>query len=113
MIGDSGITIDRVFPWGRSFDEYRAMFALRNGDLNLRIVSCADGPAAFNAEMHRRGKRVVSCDPLYAFSTEQIGERVRATHDVMVEKASRLAHRFVWKNITSPQEMGQLRLRAM
>jgi hypothetical protein len=43
-------TLERVVPWGRSFDEYRRMFVLSSDDLRLRILGCADGPASFNAE---------------------------------------------------------------
>ena len=31
-------TLDHVVPWGRSFDEYRRMFALTDDDLNTRIL---------------------------------------------------------------------------
>ncbi len=89
------------------------MFALSDDDLNGRILGCADGPASFNAELTRRGKSVVSVDPLYNFSAEQIRSRVHATHDVMVERAHRLRHRFVWERIKSPEHMGQLRVAAM
>jgi len=65
-------TLDQVMPWGRSFDEYRRMFALTEADLDLRIVGCGDGPASFNAEATRRGAAVVSCDPLYRYDVEQI-----------------------------------------
>jgi hypothetical protein len=34
-----------VIPWGRSFDEYRRMFALTDGDLAARVLGCGDGPA--------------------------------------------------------------------
>ena len=57
-------TLDKVVPWGRSFDEYQQLFALTPADLERRILGCGDGPAAFNAEATRRGARVVSCDPL-------------------------------------------------
>jgi hypothetical protein len=108
------ITIGDVFPWGRSFDEYRRMFALSDDDLEGRILGCADGPAAFNAEMTRKGKRVVSVDPLYAFSAGEIRQRIAATHELMVQRARADAHRFVWDNrIRSPEHMGELRMRAM
>ena len=57
------LTYETVVPWGRSFDEYRRMFDLSAQDLELRILGCGDGPAAFNASMRQRGGRVVSCDP--------------------------------------------------
>ena len=44
-------TLDKVVPWGRSFDEYQRMFALTENDLGLKIVGCGDGPANFNAEV--------------------------------------------------------------
>jgi hypothetical protein len=31
-------TLDEVVPWGRSFDEYRRMFALTDRELGLKIV---------------------------------------------------------------------------
>ena len=107
------ITIDRVFPWGRSFDEYRRMFDLSADDLTLRIASFADGPAAFNAELTRQGGRVVSFDPLYRFEAEEIRGRVEATRGVLVELARRDAHRFVWDRIESREALGELRTQSM
>jgi hypothetical protein len=72
-------TLNKVVPWGRSFDEYRRMFALTDEDLQRRILGCADGPAGFNAEATRLGARVISSDPLYDFSVDQIRERIAAT----------------------------------
>ena len=43
-------TLDSVVPWGRSFDEYCAMFDLSDRDLDLKILDCGGGPASFNAE---------------------------------------------------------------
>jgi hypothetical protein len=41
--------LDTVVPWGRSYDEYLAMFGLSGDELRLRLLGCGDGPAAFNA----------------------------------------------------------------
>jgi hypothetical protein len=107
------ITINSAYPWGRSFDEYWRMFALTDEDLDRRIIGCADGPAAFNAEMHRRGRRVVSCDPLYAFSAEAIRARIDETAPKLIALAGAEADRFVWEDIASPEEMGRLRMASM
>ncbi len=107
------ITIGDAYPWGRSFDEYVQMFGLTEDQLRLRIVGCADGPAAFNAQMNRRGNPVISCDPLYCFTAAEIKQRVDATFEVVVSAARRNAHRFVWNRITSPDELGRLRMAAM
>ena len=40
-------TLDTVVPWGRSFDEYCAMFALSDRDLGLNILDCGGGPGEF------------------------------------------------------------------
>ncbi len=42
-----GFTLDKIVPWGRSYDEYVSMFGLTKADLGLRILGCGDGPAGF------------------------------------------------------------------
>jgi hypothetical protein len=37
-------TLNQVVPWGRSYDEYRAMFALLDDNLNKPILGCGDAP---------------------------------------------------------------------
>ena len=105
--------LDKVVPWGRSFDEYVRMFSLTESDLAGRILGCADGPASFNAEATRRGTRVVSCDPIYALSTSEIRERITATSQDILEQTRQNQHEFVWTSITSPEELLDTRMRAM
>src|SRR6476659_5271841 len=76
--------LDSVVPWGRSMHEYVRMFDLDDAVLDSKILGVGDGPASFNAEMHARGRRVVSCDPIYVFSGDQIRARVEATRDKLV-----------------------------
>ena len=102
--------LPQTVPWGRSFDEYVRMFALSERELGLSIVGCGDGPAAFNAEMTRRGHRVVSVDPLYRFSADEIAARVREIADEMVEGARRKADAFLWTDFRSPEDLGRRRL---
>jgi hypothetical protein len=107
------VTINDVYPWGRTLDEYRRMFALEEKELGLRIISCADGPASFNAEMTERSGRVVSCDPLYQFSGDEIRRRVSATSKRMTALVEENYARFMWDRIASPAELLRLRLAAM
>jgi hypothetical protein len=100
-------------PWGRSFEEYRRMFALSEQDLRLRIIGCGDGPASFNAEMFRLGHRVVSCDPLYQLTTTQIQERIDVTYENVMRQTIENRHKFMWTRIKTPEELGQVRLAAM
>jgi hypothetical protein len=107
------IKLEQVVPWGRSMEEYVGMFDLTEADLAQNILGVGDGPASFNAEMRERGGRVVSCDPIYLFTGEQIRSRVEATHDRLVEFARQHRDTFVWRHLASPEHMGQVRLAAM
>ncbi len=106
-------TLSQVVPWGRSFAEYAAMFALTDVDLDGRILGCGDGPASFNAVLTRRGGHVVSVDPLYRFSQDDIRERIRQTYAEVMEQTRKNAHEFVWTSIQSIDELGRLRTSAM
>ena len=106
-------TLDQIVPWGRSFDEYRRMFALSDGDLRRRILGCADGPASFNADATRLGGHVISCDPLYRWTGAEIRERIIATSDQVLEQTRLNAHEFVWDTVRSVEELRQLRMGAM
>ena len=48
------VKLSEVIPWGRSFEEYRLMFALSEADLAGVILGCGDGPASFNTEATTR-----------------------------------------------------------
>lgn len=106
-------TLDSVVPWGRSFDEYRSMFALSERDLGLTILDCGGGPASFNAEGTRGGRSIVSCDPLYQFDVPDIESRIQATSDQILEQTRRNQTEFVWTTIRSVAELGKVRLSAM
>ena len=105
-------SIDQVVPWGRTLDEYEAMFSLSRQDKAGRILGCADGPASFNAEMTAQGCRVVSVDPLYALTPEAIAQRGREAFDLMLDQARCNRQDFVWDRIGSPEALGQLRMKA-
>jgi SAM-dependent methyltransferase len=109
----SVFTLADIVPWGRGFDEYRAMFALSEADLSGRILGCGDGPAGFNAEATRRGAHVVSVDPLYASERADIAERIDVTFDDMLAETRRNAREFVWTTIRSVDELGETRRTAM
>jgi SAM-dependent methyltransferase len=106
-------TLENVVPWGRSFAEYVAMFALSDDDLRKRILGCGDGPASFNAFLTRQGGQVVSVDPLYRFSTEDIRQRINATYAEVMEQTRKNKHEFTWTSIKSVDELGRIRMAAM
>ncbi len=105
--------LDTIVPWGRSYDEYVAMFALSKNDLANRIIGCGDGPAAFNAGHTTRGGQVVSVDPLYRFSADDIRRRIGETCDRVIEETRRHMDEFVWDRIRSVEHLREMRMAAM
>jgi hypothetical protein len=108
-----GFSLDRVVPWGRSCEEYVRLFDLGPDELGGRILGCGDGPAAFQAELHRRGGRGVAIDPLYAFSAAEIEQRIAATRQEVMAQLCANQGDFVWTTIPSPEELERQRLAAM
>ena len=108
-----GFTLENVVPWGRSFGEYVEMFALSDHDLQQRILGCGDGPASFNAALTRQGGRIVSVDPLYRFSVEDIRRRIKATYAAVMDQTRKNRDEFIWTRIGSVEELGRLRMAAM
>jgi hypothetical protein len=89
------------------------MFNLSQADLNLRILGCGDGPASFNSEMTAAGRKVVSIDPIYAFSREQIKQRVEETYDPIISQVKQDSARYVWQYFGDADALGRARLKAM
>jgi hypothetical protein len=76
--------LSEIVIWGRSFEEYRRMFGLSHGDRSGRILGCGDGPASFNAEATAAGFDVVSVDPIYAASGDEIRRQVEAASEKII-----------------------------
>ncbi|MCK9293897.1 MAG: hypothetical protein M0P70_02340 [Desulfobulbaceae bacterium] len=106
-------TLSQVVPWGRSYDEYLAMFSLTPADLRQKILGCGDGPAGFNSILSGHGGKIVSVDPIYAFSAGQIRERIDATFALVLDQTAKNSDEFRWDTIPSVAELGRLRLAAM
>lgn len=107
-----GFQLENVIPWGRSMQEYVRMFDL-TPDVKLAILDCAGGPASFNVEMTRLGYKVISCDPVYQFTTSEISQRIQDTYQVVIDGIRATWDKFVWQDIQSPEQHGQLRMAAM
>ncbi|WOD38515.1 hypothetical protein [Nodosilinea sp. E11] len=105
--------LEEVVPWGRTLEEYKSMFSLSETDLNAKILGCGDGPASFNAEMTELGHSVVSIDPVYQFSAEQIEQRVRATYESIISQVKKNPSKYIWKDFQDADELGKARLNTM
>jgi hypothetical protein len=107
------LKLDEVVPFGRSFDEYRRIFALSEEDLGKRIISVADGPAGFNAEMKRRGHTVTSVDPVYEFMGEEIERRFLEVVENIIGQVKATPGDWTWSYHKSPEGLRRNRERAL
>jgi len=89
------------------------MFSLTESDLEKRGLGCGDGAASFNASMHTLGRAVVSVDPLYRFSAEEIRQRIHRIYPAMIEQLVANQAAYVWTTIQSPDDLGRIRMAAM
>ncbi|NJR61056.1 MAG: class I SAM-dependent methyltransferase [Cyanobacteria bacterium CRU_2_1] len=108
-----GFKLESVVPWGRSLDEYTRMFDLSSDDLQKNILDCGGGPASFNVEMTQNGGHIISCDPIYRLSVQEIEQRIQETYNVIVEGVRANYDDYVWEQARSPDALGQIRLKAM
>ena len=89
------------------------MFDLSEADLRLRLISCGDGPAGFNARLTEQGGNVVSLDPIYEFGTAQIRKRISETYETVMDQMRKNQTDYVWKAIPSIEDLGHVRMSAM
>ncbi len=89
------------------------MFSLSSENLSQRILGCGDGPASFNAVASRKGHSVVSADPIYRFSVEEIKSRLDETAESIAEQMKRNAREFVWTHFRSVDDLVETRMNAM
>lgn len=102
-----------VVPWGRSLAEYIEIFSLTESDLKKAILGCGDGPASFNAELTPKGGNVVSIDPIYQFDSSSLQSRILEVYDEIMPQVYRNQDEYIWKSITSVEELGRIRMGAM
>jgi hypothetical protein len=105
--------LNSVVPWGRTYDEYERMFTLTEIDLKKRIISFGDGPASFNAEMALKGKKIISLDPIYQFTKEQLSKRIEVTSVEVIAQMKANKADYVWTDIKSIDELKERRVNAM
>lgn len=105
--------LERVVPWGRSYDEYVRMFAITDADLRGNILGCGDGPAAFNAEATARGTHILSVDPIYRLSADVIRHRIAETYEQILQQTRENQRQFVWDAIPDMATLGRVRMESM
>ncbi len=102
-----------VVPWGRSYDEYVQMFNLTVDDLKKKILGCGDGPASFNFELTQKGGNIVSIDPIYQMSKNEIKKRIDETYQDVINQTKSNLNKFNWTRIKNIEELAKIRLDSM
>lgn len=105
--------LNGVVPWGRNFEEYRLMFRLTDEDLKKNIAGFGDGPACFNRELTEQGGCVISFDPIYQFTKEEIEKRIEEVRVEVMEQTRQNRDNYIWTKIKSPEELENIRMSAM
>lgn len=82
--------------WAHSLKSYILMFDLAGVDLERPIIDVAAGASSFNFEMKRQGYNVISCDPLYSLSTEEITVVVHRHVKHLIERVKQSPASFHW-----------------
>lgn len=107
------MNLQTIVPWGRSFDEYQSMFALDEKDLRSKILGCGDGPSSFNKTLTHKGGSVVSVDPIYRYSREEIHQRILEIAPVVMKEVEANRDDYLWTSIDSPKALEMIRMSAM
>ncbi len=107
------IQYNSVVPWGRSYDEYVHMFNLTEDDLKKKMLGCGDGPASFNFELTQKGGNIVSIDPIYQMSKNEIKQRINETYQDVINQTKSNLKQFNWASIKNIEELTKIRLNSM
>jgi hypothetical protein len=79
----------------------------------LALQRSSNGPAAFNATLSAKGGSVVSLDPIYRFSAQEIRSRVDETAATIADELRENADEFIWTRFSSVEEVVRTRLKSM
>jgi hypothetical protein len=105
--------LEQVVPFGRSLSEYQQLFNLTPTDLSKRIIGVGDGPASFNAEATALGATVISIDPIYAFSGDEIRQRFEQVVDNIIDQIEATPGDWIWSYHQSPADLRRNREAAL
>jgi len=64
-------------------------------------------------ELTEQGGSVISFDPIYRFTREDIERRINEVRDTVMEQMRQNLDNYIWKKIKNPDELENLRMSAM
>ena len=63
--------------------------------------------------MMRNNRKVLSIDPIYQFSKDELKQRIAETKETVIEQTKSNVENFVWKNIRDISHLERIRMNAM
>jgi hypothetical protein len=107
------IILNDNIPLGRRLFEYQKMFNLSGLNGYQKILDCGAGPSSFNCEMIKQNKSIISIDPIYKYTDDEIQKRINETFEDMIKQAEENKDKFIWRQIKSTKELADIRMSAM
>lgn len=71
---------NHISVWGRTLEEYKKMFSLDDILPLTKILSIADGPSTFNLQLRKLGIQIISVDPIYNLSVDDLKEAFKKSY---------------------------------
>ena len=90
------VEIKTKLPLGRSFEEYIQMFNLNANDLSKSIIGCGDGLSSFNKRMKELGYNIISCDPIYIKSIDQMNQYMLESKEEVIQQPRNKLEDIFW-----------------
>lgn len=110
---DKQLNLEEIVLIGRTYDEYRKMFALDDGLLKSGpILDVASGVSSFCAEANSRGYNVVASDRIYTLSPSKIEDKCRQDLDNIIKQLPAVSDLYVWDYFKDIQALKDQRERA-
>jgi hypothetical protein len=107
------LQIDKVVLLGRTFDEYRRIFALDEASLQREVIlDAASGVSSFCAEGCARGYNITACDMIYHYSPDEIEWKCAQDLQDVTAKLSAIADLYIWKEFPDVNALTRQRQRA-
>jgi hypothetical protein len=105
--------LDDVVLIGRTFEEYRAIFQLQDGDLQTnRILDISAGISSFCAEATNSGYDVTAADPIYTLPVQAIAEKSEADLKIVLNQLPDVRHIYNWTFYRDPDHLMRFRTAA-
>ena len=111
---DSGLDIDRIAFFGRTYAEYIDLFGLEEEALSIgRVLDCPGGASSFALEAINKGHDVTACDILYNHGATDLFEKGKKDIAHVFERFDEAAYLYEWNYYHNKEEVMSLRKKAL